>query len=1098
MVQFDVAPVVRLGNDWIAIGDALYERARTMDGAINAVGWTGAAGTAARAAWHDGDRGVFSSLSTSADAAWKIGESLHVYAEELQKTIHEINKQRLVAALANIFGLALGGLLLELGPLIGALLTAVRNILANMVPWFARLAAALAKTGAVGTFVSNAVVGAAMNLGLDVVTQLMADAAAGEKFHGVDWQDEAISIVLGAQESAVGDHWTPHPKRSVSATESSPVPKLTPTGSAAPTNTPKQSVVLPVTETKVPLPDFLSKALTLPPYGPTRSSTGAKIQGGPTQLDPAHAPTATSATPTETGPSASAPTTPGAAPRPPESARPTEAPPTAPPSTAAPAQPAPTHTSATTGPTSTTPGATAPGATAPDGPPSKSFPGKGNTLDAPPGARTNPSDNQPTTVNIPPVGSKAAPPNTPFPGTGNTLDAAPGARTNPSDQQPTTVNIPPTGGKTTEPGNPFPGKGNTLGAAPGSRINPSDQQPTTVNIPTVGGNTTTPAPSLPPRRTGPGYDHPADLSTLTNKPDTLFPGTGNTLDAPPGARTNPSDQQPTTVNIPPTTSKAAKSDPFPGTGNTLGAPPRPRISPSDNQPTTVNIPPIGAGSSPGRGVPPRTDVGYRRPATLDDIGAHASGDAGGGSRPGGSGSGNGTTMNQGSGTVTQVIHEEPRPSPHESPQSGAAPAAVTASRGESDTNSGSAPGRSSGATTVPEPGGETGHGPGGETGPEPGGGTGHRPDADLTPSAAAPPKADAAPSTTRPATTPQPDRLDIDAARATIGDAALPPDTLARATTQAAAILSVRWHQVQPNADPAGAAPLVPRPRNGPIGTGYTRALDLVTAQVVRHGPLTGQATAASALPGAAGRGEGPLLLFAEPGPEGDALHLGAHHVPLADLPNWLPAHTGWSPGDLVVLPTPGAAASGPHGGPSLAQRIADHTGAPVLAPDGALHVNGDGRLVTDGPQGWVESLPHQAPVVRSPELGQSLFAHAARPTEVHGSAQVAAPAGAESGASAPHQVVLADLLPAGALDIDLTPELAGALAETAVQAVRTQLGVPTGPLGHEIRFTAPTDGAQLAKVLEVTQHVAGTLGQSVPVVRDTDGRLLVKICPPG
>lgn len=500
-------------------------------------------------------------------------------------------------------------------------------------------------------------------------------------------------------------------------------------------------------------------------------------------------------------------------------------------------------------------------------------------------------------------------------------------------------------------------------------------------------------------------------------------------------------------------------------------------------------------------MPPRTDVGYRRPATLDDIGAHASGDAGGGSRPGGSGSGsgNGTTVNQGSGTVTQVIHEEPRPSPHESPQSGAAPAAVTASRGESDTNSGSAPGRSSGATTtVPEPGGGNGLGPGGEIGPEPGGGTGHRPDASLTPSAAAPPKADAAPSTTRPATTPQADRLDIDAARATIGDTALPPDTLARATTQAAAILSVRWHQVQPKADPAGAAPLVPRPQNGPIGTGYTRALDLVTAQVVRHGPLTGQATAASALPGVAGRGEGPLLLFAEPGPAGDALHLGAHHVPLADLPNWLPAHTGWSPGDLVVLPAPGAAAPGPHGGPSLAQRIADHTGAPVLAPDGALHVNGDGRLVTDGPRGWVESLPHQTPVVRSPELGQSLFAHAARPAEVHGSTQVAAPAGAESGASAPHQVVLADLLPEGALDIDLTPELAGALAETAVQAVRTQLGAPTGPLGHEIRFTAPTDGAQLAKVLEVTQHVAGTLGQSVPVVRDTDGRLLVKICPPG
>ncbi|MGP4045978.1 hypothetical protein [Streptomyces sp. 2A115] len=1109
-----------LGNDWIAIGDALYEKAQAMDGAMNAMGWTGSAGTAARAAWRDGERGVYQSLSTSADAAWKIGESLHIYAEELQKTIHEINKQRVVAALANVFGLALGGLMIELGPLIGAMLSAVRGILANMLPWFARLAAALAKTGAAGAFVSNAAIGAAMSLGFDVITQLLAHAAAGEQFHGVNWKDEAINMALGAEAAFVGGHWSPGPNRSAGAAHSVPSPKGTPTRSSSPTNLPKTSVVLPISGAKVPLPDFISKGLALPPYGPARHSesefgaTGP--QGETAHLDPAAAgptstPTAASAKPAEAGAPDLAPVAHGAGPQAHSSGRPDEG-------------GGPTRASSA-GPSGADPGSK----------PAQSFPGSGNTIDIAPAARTNPADNQPTTINTPPIG----------PGTSNP-NPTPPRRTGIGYDRPADLNtLPPTTEPTpTTNHNPFPGTGNTINTTPAARTNPADNQPTTINTPPLGPGTPNPNPP-PPRRTGIGYDRPADLNTLP----------------------------PTTTHTPFSvigkTPTSSQNHHFPGTGNTIDTAPGTRTNPADNQPTGVNIPPVGSGTSPGTAIRPlREGAGYQRPATLDDIGAHSSGDGRGGSGP--SGAGYGTTMNHGSNTVTLVVHEKPRPTQHDGPHLESDPAAVSTSHGGgTDTapprgDTGHAPDRSSetmapevSASAAPEPAplpspGAKGNGPvalpspgvkGGEPtsppaadtapaegtstpGPVPGAkhadGSGAVPGGNPRDTGPATSLA-AAPSATVPSSTAtaHTSRLDIDAARATLGDVSLSPDTVARATVQASAILGVRWHEVQPSADPLGAAPLVPRPQTGPIGTGYTRALDLVTAQVVQHGPLTAQATAASILPGAARSTERPMLLFGEPSPAGDALHLGEHRVPLTHLSSWLPAHTGWSAGGLVVLPIPDAAVPTPQGGASFAQRLADHIGSPVLAPDGPLHVSSDGRLVTDGPEGWIESLPHRDPVVRSPELGQSLFArnpeqspsvgyaadetaygHSGGPEGTGNSSarqnQERSPDAPARSHSAVRDFTVADLLPQGALDIDLTPELTEALADAVVRSLRARLEVPTGTLGSEIRFVAPADGAQRMRMFEVTQQVAVALDQSIPVVRGTDGGLLVKICPPG
>nr|WTC14091.1 hypothetical protein OHA15_40425 [Streptomyces anthocyanicus] len=294
-------------------------------------------------------------------------------------------------------------------------------------------------------------------------------------------------------------------------------------------------------------------------------------------------------------------------------------------------------------------------------------------------------------------------------------------------------------------------------------------------------------------------------------------------------------------------------------------------------------------------------------------------------------------------------------------------------------------------------------------------------------------------------------RLDIDAARQLLDDKTLLESEIAQAAVQSAAILAVRWHEVQPFADPWGAAPLVAHPTEGPIGidytprwyeaqqledpqdvarllphrtegpigigdilrwwyeaqhladpqdvapllpdltrgpvdNGYTRAMDLVSAQVVQHGPFTGSATASAILPGPVRAADRPLVLFGSADPVTNSLTLGSHQVSLPDLENWLSTNTAWESGDLIVLVVPAAAALGEHGGPSLAQQVADLLDSPVLAPDSALYVDREARLVTTGPQGWIENLPYRDPVVRSPELGQSLFSRVpAEPVAVPG-----------------------------------------------------------------------------------------------------------------
>jgi hypothetical protein len=217
----------------------------------------------------------------------------------------------------------------------------------------------------------------------------------------------------------------------------------------------------------------------------------------------------------------------------------------------------------------------------------------------------------------------------------------------------------------------------------------------------------------------------------------------------------------------------------------------------------------------------------------------------------------------------------------------------------------------------------------------------------------------------------QAERLDLAAAQAALSRPDLTQAERHQALVDAAAILEVRAHALDPLSDPYGLTPLV-RPPSGAVGaeapSAHGRAYPLIAGEIVRHGRLAGRITAEQVLPGSV-VGRGPLLLAgATYDSAADALVLGADVVPLDRMSEWLSHNTSWQSGDLVVLPIPGAA--------SPAERLAHEIGAPVLAPGAELAVSAEGGLVSAG-GGWVEAGPYGRTTVWQRGLGQSLFARA-------------------------------------------------------------------------------------------------------------------------
>ncbi|WUH90753.1 hypothetical protein OG900_12040 [Streptomyces sp. NBC_00433] len=203
MPKFDVGPIRDLGNQWINTGERLLEYLATMHGAVGAMGagWTGKAGRAAQLVWDghgeaEAPFNVWNSLWQAATVAVEIGRAILSYADELQKAIKEIERNHLIEALATIFGTALGIASFGVAGILGEMATAVGEIVASVVAGISRIASAAGALGRVAAFSADAAINAAMTLGTDVVSQIMASAAA----HGpldIDWKGEGLNIGLG-------------------------------------------------------------------------------------------------------------------------------------------------------------------------------------------------------------------------------------------------------------------------------------------------------------------------------------------------------------------------------------------------------------------------------------------------------------------------------------------------------------------------------------------------------------------------------------------------------------------------------------------------------------------------------------------------------------------------------------------------------------------------------------------------------------------------------------------------------------------------------------------------------------------------------------
>ncbi|KIF67429.1 hypothetical protein HY68_00400, partial [Streptomyces sp. AcH 505] len=193
--------IYALGNAWIQLGDDLHERRVAVNGHVEGIGMTGAAGDAARAAW---DEGLSKTVDDAAETAWTIGQTINRYADELHKAADELAKQLNAAMWANILGIVAGLVLIGLGPLLSNLLSMIGSLLARLIPVLATIAGRLGTVGStvVGA-VGGAVVGAAFNLGFDIAVGEAGAAIAGADFD-VDWGAEGLSMGLGGAFGAHG------------------------------------------------------------------------------------------------------------------------------------------------------------------------------------------------------------------------------------------------------------------------------------------------------------------------------------------------------------------------------------------------------------------------------------------------------------------------------------------------------------------------------------------------------------------------------------------------------------------------------------------------------------------------------------------------------------------------------------------------------------------------------------------------------------------------------------------------------------------------------------------------------------------------------
>ncbi|WP_406175084.1 hypothetical protein [Streptomyces sp. NBC_00996] len=204
-VTFDSQPIRELADHWMRVGDTFFETYASTTEAVRNIPWSGIASDAAREAYASSQNagagapggGVAHKLLDAAITAWRISEALQEYANQIDRTIEEINRAEALAGLAALFGLALSFLLPALGALLATLLGVVSRVISFIVSAVGRIISAMGSFAPVGNFAANAVLGAATTLGTDVFAQALASWATHSDFE-IDWKSEGINVGLGA------------------------------------------------------------------------------------------------------------------------------------------------------------------------------------------------------------------------------------------------------------------------------------------------------------------------------------------------------------------------------------------------------------------------------------------------------------------------------------------------------------------------------------------------------------------------------------------------------------------------------------------------------------------------------------------------------------------------------------------------------------------------------------------------------------------------------------------------------------------------------------------------------------------------------------
>ncbi|WP_431949787.1 hypothetical protein, partial [Actinacidiphila sp. bgisy167] len=201
--EFDVGPIRDLGNQWVEYSRRIYEYLDSMNGSVSSLStaWTGKTGRNVQVVWDSEGAGAsapFNVYNSIFEAAWvadQLGQAILAYADELQKTIDQINRAHLVEALAVIFGTVLGIAAFGIGGILGAITATVGRIVEAIASLIGVAARAANVVGRIGAFAWDAAVNAALTLGTDVASGAAASAVAKVPFV-VDWKSEGLNMGL--------------------------------------------------------------------------------------------------------------------------------------------------------------------------------------------------------------------------------------------------------------------------------------------------------------------------------------------------------------------------------------------------------------------------------------------------------------------------------------------------------------------------------------------------------------------------------------------------------------------------------------------------------------------------------------------------------------------------------------------------------------------------------------------------------------------------------------------------------------------------------------------------------------------------------------